>query len=179
MILSRIQWSMKKKKKKKGKTKQKRKIKRKKRKKKFNSFHTRISNSGSASPGQLDELIEKSKSGARESWKQRENVMKFGVNVAAIIGHVTSVGRAREPLPPFLPTLPSPLLPVVPQPTRSFQGERTHTEARSLMLVDQIDSRLHPAATWHVHKRLEKNGITRREGREMIIKLVSLSKRAS
>lgn len=96
------------KKKKKGKTKQKRKIKRKKRKKKFNSFHTRISNSGSASPGQLDELIEKSKSGARESWKQRENVMKFGVNVAAIIGHVTSVGRAREPLP--LSSQPSPLL---------------------------------------------------------------------
>lgn len=165
------------KKKKKGKPN---KNEKKKRKKKFNSFHTRISNSGSASPGQLDELIEKSKSGARESWKQRENVMKFGVNVAAIIGHVTSVGRAREPLPPSS-TQSSPLLPsVVPQPTRSFQGERTHTEARSLMLVDQIDSRLHPAATWHVHKRLEKNGITRREGREMIIKLlVSLLKRAS
>lgn len=95
----------KKKKKEEGKTKQKRKITKKKKKRNLIPS-TRESQTRGVCPGQLDELIEKSKSGARESRKQRENVMKFGVNVAAIIGHVTSVGRAREPLPhPLLPPL--------------------------------------------------------------------------
>lgn len=94
-------------KKKKRKRKNQTKMKNNQKKKKRNLIpSTRESQTRGVCPGQLDELIEKSKSGARESRKQRENVMKFGVNVAAIIGHVTSVGRAREPLPhPLLPPL--------------------------------------------------------------------------